>query len=175
MNKILVLFAHPRFEDSEINKRLVQAYRGWENVTFRDLYEDYPDFNILYMYERDHLKEYQSIIFHFPLVWFGIPPLLQLWIEEVFDRRWLYELKDENPLKDKRAYIVVSAGDKPSGYSIGDPNKFDARPYLKSLTESIKMNQMTLEGLITVDNTNQLSTEELEKYSTEVKNIVQNP
>ena len=174
MNKTLVLFAHPRFEDSKINKRLIQAYLGWEHITFRDLYEDYPDFSILYMNERYHLDKYDSIIFHFPLIWFGIPPLLQLWLDEVLDRKWLYEWKDKNPLKGKKAYIITTIMDKTCEYVDGDSTPFDGEPLLKSLIETIKVNQMTLEGVLTVDNIDRLSVQELEEYYNKVKDIAQN-
>ncbi len=173
MNKTLVLFAHPRFEDSRIHKRLIQAYNGWEHITFRDLYEDYPDFSILFMNERYQLAKYHSIIFHFPLIWFNIPPLLQLWIDEVFDKRWLYEWKDKNPLKGKKAYIIVTAQDESSGELVGDSTQFDAAPFLKPLTECIKVNQMNLEGVLTIDDTKRLSSQELENMYIKVKNIAQ--
>lgn len=174
MNKTLVLFAHPRFEDSKTHQRLVQAYKGWEHITFRDLYEDYPDFSILYMNERYQLAKYTSIIFHYPLIWFGMPPLLQLWIDEVFDKKWLHEWKDKNPLKDKKAYIIVSAHDKQSDYSESDKTPFEATPFLKSLTECIKVNQMTLEGVLTIDDTRLLSSQELEENYLKVKEIAEN-
>ena len=126
------------------------------------------------MNERFHLDKYNSIIFHFPLIWFGIPPLLQLWLDEVFDRKWLYELKDKSPLKGKKAYIITSIIDKPSDFDDADSTPFDAEPMLKSLIETIKVNQMTLEGILTVDNTKQLSVQELENYYLTVKDIAQN-
>jgi len=46
MNKILILFAHPRFEKSKTNRALLQNIEQRQGVTLNDLYEQYPDFNI---------------------------------------------------------------------------------------------------------------------------------
>ena len=44
--KVLIILAHPRFEDSYINKLLIDSVNDLPQVTIRDLYEEYPDFNI---------------------------------------------------------------------------------------------------------------------------------
>ena len=44
--RVLILFAHPALHKSRVNRRLAAAVRHLEGVTFHDLYEEYPDFNI---------------------------------------------------------------------------------------------------------------------------------
>ena len=44
--KVLILFAHPALEKSRVNRRLAEAVRGLPEVTFHDLYEEYPEFAI---------------------------------------------------------------------------------------------------------------------------------
>ena len=56
--KILVLFAHPAFQKSRVNRHLVGAIRGLEGVTFRDLYETYPDFQIDVPVEQGLLRRH---------------------------------------------------------------------------------------------------------------------
>jgi glutathione-regulated potassium-efflux system ancillary protein KefG len=46
MNKILILFAHPRFEKSKTNRALLKNIAQQEGVTLNDLYEQYLGFNI---------------------------------------------------------------------------------------------------------------------------------
>ncbi|MEB2781740.1 NAD(P)H-dependent oxidoreductase [Algoriphagus persicinus] len=55
MRKVLVLFAHPKFEHSQVNQALIQAITGLENVEIRDLYESYPEFNISVQVEQESL------------------------------------------------------------------------------------------------------------------------
>ena len=42
MKKTLVIFAHPHFEYSHSNVELIKAYDGFEELDFKDLYEEYP-------------------------------------------------------------------------------------------------------------------------------------
>ena len=46
MARVLVLFAHPAFQKSRIHRELVVAARRVDGVTFHDLYEAYPDFDV---------------------------------------------------------------------------------------------------------------------------------
>jgi glutathione-regulated potassium-efflux system ancillary protein KefG len=40
MRKVLILFAHPAFEKSRVNRALATAAGDLEGVTFQDLYPD---------------------------------------------------------------------------------------------------------------------------------------
>ncbi|NCQ10834.1 MAG: NAD(P)H oxidoreductase, partial [Bacteroidetes bacterium] len=66
MPKILVLFAHPRLEKSKINRQLLTVIPSSSDITFQDLYELYPDFNIDVEAEKKLLSEHEIIIFMHP-------------------------------------------------------------------------------------------------------------
>ena len=53
MNRILILFAHPALEKSRVNRQLAAAVRELPGVTFHDLYEAYPEFDIDVRREQD--------------------------------------------------------------------------------------------------------------------------
>ena len=61
MSKILVLFAHPALEKSRVNRHLAAAVRELPGVTFRDLYEAYPEFDIDIQREQALLVEHDVI------------------------------------------------------------------------------------------------------------------
>ena len=44
--RILVLFAHPRLRQSVVQRALLAAIKGLDDITIRDLYADYPDLMI---------------------------------------------------------------------------------------------------------------------------------
>lgn len=46
MKKVLILFAHPRYEKSRINKALLEGLHGQDGITLHYLYEQNPDFNV---------------------------------------------------------------------------------------------------------------------------------
>ena len=66
MRKVLIIFAHPKFEHSDVNFQLINAVKDLENVTIRDLYELYPDFNINIQEEQEILFENEVVIFQHP-------------------------------------------------------------------------------------------------------------
>ena len=64
MKSVLILFAHPKYEQSRTNKALVEKVRNMEGVTLHDLYEQYPDFNIDREFEKKLLTQHDIIIWH---------------------------------------------------------------------------------------------------------------
>lgn len=163
LKKALVIFAHPYFEYSNANVELIKAYDGAENLVFRDLYEEYPDFHIETFKERKRIREYERLVFHFPLIWFSVPPLLKLWIDEVFDISW--NLEKNHPLQNKDAIIVVTVGGKPENYLPNGMYETSVEDLLKPLTLSLKVNQIDVKEFITIYNADDLTKEELSQHA----------
>ncbi|PZV83050.1 flavodoxin-like protein [Algoriphagus aquaeductus] len=90
MRKILVLFAHPKYEQSDVNHALLEPISHLENIEIRDLYELYPDFNIDIQKEQELLFQHEIIIWHHPIYWYSCPPLLKQWIDLVLEYGWAY-------------------------------------------------------------------------------------
>ena len=63
---VLVLFAHPAFERSRVNRALVDEIRGVDNITVHDLYEAYPDFQIDIKREQQLLLQHDIIVLQHP-------------------------------------------------------------------------------------------------------------
>jgi putative NADPH-quinone reductase len=171
LKKTLVLFAHPYFEHSTTNVRLLECYEPMQNVTFRDLYEDYPDFHIQAFRERKRIVDYDRIIFHFPIIWFGLPPLLKLWIDEVFDMRWIAE-GQHNILSGKDAVIVTSVGGSESNYTREGKYKTTAEELLTGLCVSLDINNIDLKNTHIIYNADNLEEEQLEDYCKELSQIL---
>ena len=167
MKKTLVLFAHPYFEHSTTNVRLLECYDDLDNVTFRDLYEDYPDFHIQPFRERKRIVEYNRIIFHFPIIWFGLPPLLKLWIDEVFDMRWVSE-NGINILSGKDALIITSVGGREANYTSEGKYETTVEELLAGLKVSLKVNDIDLKKIHVFYNADNLTDEQLEVHCKEL-------
>ena len=60
--KVLILFAHPAFQKSRSNRFMVKDLDKIEGVTFHDLYESYPDYNIDIEYEKKLCENHDVII-----------------------------------------------------------------------------------------------------------------
>ena len=93
MKKILILFAHPAKRKSKINKALIQAVQGLENVTVNDLYSKYPDFMIDIKTEQQLLLEHDIIIIQHPFYWYQAPAIVKEWLDLVLEHGWAYGSK----------------------------------------------------------------------------------
>lgn len=172
--KTLVLFVHPYYEHSDFNIQLMHLYKNNDAVDFRDLYENYPDMHIAAFRERKRLKLYDQIIFHFPIIWFGMPPLLKLWLDEVLDMRWITEKNCDNPMRGKKAVIVVSIGGSQQVYS---PSGLYDRPiedYLFTLTKSLEVNHVDIKEIISIYNAKQVSLSDLQDIQKKITNHLNN-
>jgi glutathione-regulated potassium-efflux system ancillary protein KefG len=121
--KILILFAHPAFQKSRGNRRLVNAIRGLAGVTFRDLYELYPDFNIHVAQEQQLLLDHDVIVFHHPFYWYSSPALLKEWQDLVLEHGFAYG-PEATALKDKWLLTVMTTGGGEEAYRHEGYNHF---------------------------------------------------
>lgn len=114
-NKILILFAHPLYEKSSANKALVGHIPDSENITFHDLYEAYPEFDIDVKKEQELLNLHDVVIWHHPMYWYSCPPLLKQWIDMVLEYGWAYG-KYGLALQDKLIFQAITTGGNQENY-----------------------------------------------------------
>ena len=109
MNRVLVLFVHPRTDRSEVNTVLAEAARALEGVTLVDLYAEYPTFEIDVEREQQRLLDHDVIVFQHPVYWYSCPALLKEWQDLVLEHRFAYG-EDGTALENKVLLNAVSAG-----------------------------------------------------------------
>jgi glutathione-regulated potassium-efflux system ancillary protein KefG len=107
--KILILFAHPAFQKSKVNRQLVAGLDSIKGVSFRDLYEEYPDFDIDVKKEQELLLQHDCIIFHHPMYWYSMPSLLKEWQDLVLAHGWAYG-STGRALEGKLFFSVLTTG-----------------------------------------------------------------
>lgn len=116
MNKILVLFAHPVYQTSLLNKSLIEGLADAEQVTVHDLYECYPNFMIDVAHEQSLLDAHDVIVFQHPLYWYSCPAILKEWMDLVLEHGYAYGT-DANALKDKLFMSSITSGGDVGNYS----------------------------------------------------------
>lgn len=113
---ILVLAAHPHLEHSRVNRDLMRAAASLAGrVQVRDLYALYPDYLIDVAAEQRALADAQLVVWLQPLHWYGMTPLLKLWVDMVFSFRWAYGPGGQ-ALAGKDLWLVTSTGGAESTY-----------------------------------------------------------
>ncbi len=134
-NKVLVLFAHPAQEYSEVNMPMFDIAKNAEGVTCVDLYLEYPKHDIDVKVEQERLLLHDVVIFLFPLYWYSTPAILKDWMDLVLQYGFAYG-HDGNALKDKLFLPVISTGGPEIAYCEEGINHFGLRELLRPLEQT---------------------------------------
>jgi glutathione-regulated potassium-efflux system ancillary protein KefG len=105
------------------------------DVTFHDLYEEYPTFAVEVQREQDLLAEHDVVLMQHPLFWYSIPPLMKQWIDLVLEHGWAYG-SSGNALRGKRALNMVTAGGRAVAYEPDGYNCFTIRQFLAPVQQT---------------------------------------
>ena len=141
-NRILILFAHPLFEKSNINDALVKNIPDSPNITFHDLYQEYPEFDIDMKREQQFLLMHDIIIWHHPMYWYSCPPLLKQWIDIVLEHGWAYG-KEGKALQGKTLMQVITTGGRKENYNPTGRDRYTITQLLEPFNQTAKVCNMT--------------------------------
>jgi glutathione-regulated potassium-efflux system ancillary protein KefG len=164
MNRILILFAHPRYEKSRINRSLLEPLAGSDGTTIHDLYEHYPDFNIDVESEKSLLLEHDIIIWQHPLYMYSSPAMMKQWIDMVLEFGWAHGAGVDN-LKGKVAFNAVTAGGTRESYGRAGFNRYSMQEFLYPFEQTARLCKMEYLPPFAVQGTYRLSEAELSWYA----------
>jgi len=133
-NRVLVLYAHPSCERSEINRPMARAAEEIEGVTLVDLYGEYPNFQIDIDREQAQLLAHQIIVFQHPLYWYSTPAILKEWQDLVLEHNFAYG-SNKTALRGKLFFNAVSAGGTERAYCAEGDNHFTIRELLHPMEQ----------------------------------------
>ena len=160
MNNVLILFAHPRFETSKVNRALLAGVDRIEGVTLNDLYEQYPDFNIDIDREKELLLAHEVIVWHYPLYMYSAPAMLKQWIDLVLEYGWAHGSQG-NALKDKIVFNALTAGGARESYLTDQHNRFTIREFLLPFEQTAALCKMAYLPPFVVHGTHLLTDQQL--------------
>ena len=123
--KILINVFHPNMELSRGNKALMEAVENMPNVTVRDMYDEYPDFQINAASEQSMLTAHDVIVFQHPLYWLSSPALLKQWEDTVLEKGFAFPPGVGDKLAGKIWQTVLTVGGPAEGYQKEGPFKAD--------------------------------------------------
>jgi glutathione-regulated potassium-efflux system ancillary protein KefF len=123
---VLVIAAHPELEHSRVTRRLMAAARA-AGAAVRDLYALYPDYLVDVAAEQAALARARLVVWLHPIHWYHMPPLMKLWLDEVFALGWAYG-PGGHALRGKDLWLVASTGGPAQSYTPDGYNRhrFDA-------------------------------------------------
>ncbi len=142
--KVLVIAAHPALQQSQVTQRLMQAAQRLAQdephacVAVRDLYALYPDYLINVPAEQAALAQAQLVVWLHPVHWYSMPPLLKLWLDEVFSFGWAYGPGGE-ALKGKDLWLAASTGGPEVAYHPAGYNRYFFDAYLPPYEQTARL------------------------------------
>lgn len=155
MPSVLLLFAHPALEKSRVNRQLVADVAEIEGLTFHDLYQEYPRFHVNVQREQSLLLQHEIVVWHHPLYWYSVPPLLKQWIDLTLQHDWAYGSRGVY-LKGKKVFTVTTSGAMAGSYSPDGFNRHELRQYLLPLERTAQLCGMDYLPPYLVDGTHRM-------------------
>ena len=171
-NRILILFAHPRFEKSLNNAILLKYVPQSPDITVHDLYERYPDFNIDVDHEKNQLTAHDIIIWQHPFYWYSAPPLLKQWIDIVLEFGWAYG-PGGTKLQGKIIFNTITSGGQRAAYSKEGYNRFTIKELLAPFEQTASLCKMIYLPPFALHGTHRLTKEEAINTANQYRRMIE--
>ncbi len=162
MARVIIIFAHPRYENSRVHRALLEAVAPLPWVTIDDLYEEYAESHIDIHREQERLLAHDVVVWQFPLYVYAPPALLKQWLELVLEFGWAYG-KGGGRLKGKVGIITVSTGGSRESFGSDGPHRYSLTEFLRPLERAISLCGMVNLPPFVVQGTYRLSDQELQE------------
>ncbi|MEM7247047.1 MAG: NAD(P)H-dependent oxidoreductase [Acidobacteriota bacterium] len=170
--RILLLFAHPASQRSRANARLAREVRELPGLTFHDLYEAYPDFDVDVEREQELLAAHDLVVVQHPLFWYSTPALVKEWEDLVLQHGWAYGT-DGTALQGKRWLTAITTGGGPEGYREEGIHRHTLRQFLAPLEQTALLCGMEYLPPFVVQRTHALSDDELSAHAAEYRRLLE--
>ena len=171
-NKILVIFAHPALEKSRINVELCRAIKNVDGITFRDLYEIYPDFLIDVKEEQRLLLDHDIIVLQHPFYWYSCPAIIKEWMDLVLQYGFAYG-HEGTALAGKHMMSAISVGASEDAYTENGVHYYHVREFLRTFERTAALCGMNYLPPYVVHHTSDLVTvEDISVFSDLYKKVL---
>jgi glutathione-regulated potassium-efflux system ancillary protein KefG len=169
--RILVLFAHPAFEVSRVNRRLAHAIATMPGITFHDLYEAYPDFDVDVRREQQLLVAHDLVVAQHPFFWYSTPALVKQWEDLVLEHGWAYGTGG-TALEGKLWLSVITAGGRETAYRHGGHNRFTIRELLAPIEQTVRLCRMRFLPPFVVHGTHLMTEAEMDRHAADYRRLL---
>jgi glutathione-regulated potassium-efflux system ancillary protein KefG len=172
--KIMVVTAHPNFENSRVNKRWIEELEKQGDITVNNLNVKYPDEVIDKEAEQALLLEHDRIVFQYPWYWYNMPPLLRKWQDLVLEYGFAFG-PGGTKLKGKDYVVAISVGGPEVSYQAGGYNTFTISEFLKPMQQTANLTGMNFLPAFKIHSAVVITDENLEKSAVDYVNHITDP
>ena len=170
--RLLILFAHPAIQKSRINHRLARAARAVDGVSFHDLYEAYPDFDIDVPREQALLLEHDIVVLQHPFYWYSCPALMKEWLDLVLEYGFAYG-RGGDKLRGKTVLSALTTGGPENAYGREGLNHFTMRELLAPFEQTARLCGMNyLPPFIVHGSIRLVDTAELDRHANDYARVL---
>ena len=166
MKRILIIFAHPALQKSQVNKILIENLPNKEGVTFHDIYQVYPELDIDVPVEKELLEKHDVVVLHHPFFWYSTPAILKEWQDLVLEHGWAYG-SEGNALKNKIIFNVITSGGQAETYTENGYVHYTVRQLLSPIEQTANLCKMIFLPPYVIHGTNSITQEEVRQYRDE--------
>lgn len=139
--RIVVLAAHPNLAHSRITRAMMRAAGALSQVEVCDLYALYPDYAIDVPAEQARLAGAALVVWLHPIHWYGMPPLMKLWVDEVLAFGWAYG-PGGRALAGKDLWLACSTGGSETAYRPDGHNRYFFDAFLPPYEQTAALSGM---------------------------------
>ena len=172
LQPVLILFAHPALHKSRVNRVLIEGVRDLPGVTFHDLYESYPEFDIDVRREQQLLLDHEIIVFQHPFFWYSTPAILKEWQDLVLEHGWAYG-HEGTALRGKTFLNAITTGGREVAYQREGHNRFTIQELLAPLEQTARLCGMEVLPPFVAHGTHGMSEEDIGRHAREWHRIVE--
>ncbi len=141
MASVIVYYAHPGHQFSQVNRAMARVAAGVERITFVDLYAEYPRFEIDVDCEQTRLLDHDVVLLQFPMFWYSTPSLIKEWQDLVLEHGFAYGSGGDK-LTGKRMQLAISAAGPEDAYTDNGYQNFPLRTFLTPLEQTARLCKM---------------------------------
>jgi putative NADPH-quinone reductase len=141
MAKLLVYYAHPGHRYSRVNKEMASVAENHSDITFCDLYKEYPRYNIDIDAEQEKLLNHDVILFQHPLFWYSTPSLIKEWIDLVLEHGFAFGSGGDK-LTGKIVMNAISAAGPENAYTPQGYQHYPLRTFLTPMEQTARLCHM---------------------------------
>lgn len=133
--KLLILHAHPRLSASVVQRAMLHAIAGLEDVSVVDLYAEYPALDIDVAREQQRLLHHDVIILQHPFYWYSCPAIIKEWQDLVLENGWAYG-PGGTKLAGRFLMQAISTGGPAQAYHHEGRNRFEITELLAPFNQT---------------------------------------
>jgi len=138
MARLIVYYAHPGHKHSHVNRYMARAAARVSDITYVDLYADYPRFDIDVDVEQQRLLDHDVVLLQFPVFWYSTPSIIKEWQDLVLEHGFAYGHGGDK-LSGKHMLLAVTGAGPEDAYTHRGYQHFPLRTFLTPLEQTARL------------------------------------